>query len=55
MIDAINNLFLETYESYTGKARPSGAAESKRIIIHFHTAADCDACLENSHQDLTDL
>jgi hypothetical protein len=42
LIEAVNNLFLETYESYTGKARMTGSGDTKRLIIHFHTAeAQC--------------
>ncbi|GBC19782.2 hypothetical protein GLOIN_2v1673942 [Rhizophagus irregularis DAOM 181602=DAOM 197198] len=38
LIEAVNNLFLETYESFTGKARMTGSGEAKRLVIHFHTA-----------------
>uniref|UniRef100_U9V2V5 Uncharacterized protein n=1 Tax=Rhizophagus irregularis (strain DAOM 181602 / DAOM 197198 / MUCL 43194) TaxID=747089 RepID=U9V2V5_RHIID len=39
LIEAVNNnLFLETYESYTGKARMTGSGDAKCLIIHFHTA-----------------
>ncbi|CAB4417567.1 unnamed protein product [Rhizophagus irregularis] len=33
MIDAVNNLLLETYHSYTGRARMTGSNESKRLIF----------------------
>ncbi|PKY16000.1 hypothetical protein RhiirB3_428295, partial [Rhizophagus irregularis] len=38
LIEAVNNLFLETYESFTGKACMTGSGEAKRLVIHFHTA-----------------
>ncbi|GET56089.1 hypothetical protein GLOIN_2v1766278 [Rhizophagus irregularis DAOM 181602=DAOM 197198] len=44
LIEAVNNLFLETYESFTGKARMTGSGEAKRLIIHFHTAEARDLC-----------
>ncbi|GBB98044.1 hypothetical protein RclHR1_31210001 [Rhizophagus clarus] len=45
LIDAVNNTFLEMYESYTGKARMTGSGDSKRLVIHFQTAAARDACV----------
>ncbi|GET66666.1 hypothetical protein GLOIN_2v1673942 [Rhizophagus irregularis DAOM 181602=DAOM 197198] len=33
-----DNLFLETYESYTEKARMTSSGDAKRLVIHFHTA-----------------
>ncbi|PKK75917.1 hypothetical protein RhiirC2_773055 [Rhizophagus irregularis] len=47
IIDAVNNLFLETYESYTGRARMTGSGDAKRLIIHFHTAEARDMCVNN--------
>ncbi|GBB91033.1 hypothetical protein RclHR1_18120004 [Rhizophagus clarus] len=35
LIDAVNNTFLEMYESYTGKVRMTGSGDSKHLIIHF--------------------
>ncbi|GBB87292.1 hypothetical protein RclHR1_13730002 [Rhizophagus clarus] len=35
LIDAVNNTFLEMYESYTGKARITGSNDSKRLVIYF--------------------
>ncbi|PKB95262.1 hypothetical protein RhiirA5_437048 [Rhizophagus irregularis] len=37
MIDAVNNLLLETYHSYTGRARISNSGDSKRLVIHFNS------------------
>ncbi|PKY34006.1 hypothetical protein RhiirB3_453366 [Rhizophagus irregularis] len=45
IIKAVNNLFLETYESYTGRARMTGSGDAKRLIIHFHTAEARDLCV----------
>lgn len=36
MIDAVNNLFLETFHSYTGRAHVSGSGDQKRLVIHFN-------------------
>ncbi|GBC44013.2 hypothetical protein GLOIN_2v1673942 [Rhizophagus irregularis DAOM 181602=DAOM 197198] len=47
IIDAVNNLFLETYELYTGRARMTGSGDTKRLIIHFHTAEAHDLCVSN--------
>ncbi|GBC33507.1 uncharacterized protein OCT59_007652 [Rhizophagus irregularis] len=55
IIDAVNNLFLETYESYTGRARMTGSGDAKRLIIHFHTAEARDLCVESTHSDFPDL
>ncbi|GBB84202.1 hypothetical protein RclHR1_10820008 [Rhizophagus clarus] len=33
LIDAVNNTFLEMYESYTGKARMTGSGDAKRLVI----------------------
>ncbi|CAB4417217.1 unnamed protein product [Rhizophagus irregularis] len=38
LIEAVNNLFLETYKSYTGKARMTGSGDTKCLVIHFYTA-----------------
>ncbi|CAB4441230.1 unnamed protein product [Rhizophagus irregularis] len=38
LIEAVNNLFLETYESYTERARMTGSGDAKRLVIHFQTA-----------------
>ncbi|GET54809.1 hypothetical protein GLOIN_2v1776597 [Rhizophagus irregularis DAOM 181602=DAOM 197198] len=54
-IEAVNNLFLETYESYTGKARITGSGDAKRHVIHFHTAEARDLCAGSSHSELPDL
>ncbi|PKC54199.1 hypothetical protein RhiirA1_477776, partial [Rhizophagus irregularis] len=45
IIEAVNNLFLETYESYTGRACMTGSEDAKRLIIHFHTAEARDLCV----------
>ncbi|EXX64571.1 hypothetical protein RirG_141430 [Rhizophagus irregularis DAOM 197198w] len=45
IIDAVNNLFLETYESYTGRARMTGSGDAKRLIINFQTAEARDMCV----------
>ncbi|RGB29378.1 hypothetical protein C1646_766693 [Rhizophagus diaphanus] len=37
LINVVNNHFLETYESYTGKARMTGLGDAKCLIIHFQT------------------
>ncbi|GBC09196.1 hypothetical protein RclHR1_08680013 [Rhizophagus clarus] len=55
LIDAVNNTFLETYESYTGKACMTGSGDSKRLIIHFQTMAARDACVSAVHQQFPDL
>ncbi|GET51094.1 hypothetical protein GLOIN_2v1766278 [Rhizophagus irregularis DAOM 181602=DAOM 197198] len=55
LIEAVNNLFLETYESFTGKARMTGSGEAKRLIIHFHTAEARDLCVGSSHSEFPDL
>ncbi|GBB91035.1 hypothetical protein RclHR1_18120006 [Rhizophagus clarus] len=55
LIDAVNNTFLETYESYTGKARMTGSGESKRLVIHFQTMEARDACVGAAHQQFPDL
>ncbi|GBC39578.2 hypothetical protein GLOIN_2v1766278 [Rhizophagus irregularis DAOM 181602=DAOM 197198] len=55
IIDAVNNLFLETYESYTGRARMTGSGDAKRLIIHFHTAEARDLCVGSIHSDFPDL
>ncbi|CAB4403222.1 unnamed protein product [Rhizophagus irregularis] len=44
LIEAVNNLFLETYESYTGRARMTGSGDAKRLVIHFQTAEARDLC-----------
>ncbi|PKB96389.1 hypothetical protein RhiirA5_506972 [Rhizophagus irregularis] len=44
MIDAVNNLLLETYHSYTGCARISGSGDLKRLVIHFNSTKERDAC-----------
>ncbi|PKY56458.1 hypothetical protein RhiirA4_476777 [Rhizophagus irregularis] len=45
MIDAVNNLLLETYHFYTGHARMTGSNESKRLVIHFNSSKERDDCL----------
>ncbi|GBC10795.1 hypothetical protein RclHR1_09910004 [Rhizophagus clarus] len=55
LIDAVNNTFLEMYESYTGKARMTGSGESKRLVIHFQTMEARDACVGAAHQQFPDL
>ncbi|GET52619.1 hypothetical protein GLOIN_2v1766278 [Rhizophagus irregularis DAOM 181602=DAOM 197198] len=55
LIEAVNNLFLETYESFTGKARMTGSGEAKRLVIHFHTAEARDLCVSSSHPEFPDL
>ncbi|CAB4423751.1 unnamed protein product [Rhizophagus irregularis] len=55
MIDTVNDLFLETYHSYTGCARMSGSGDSKRLIIHFNSTTERDECLSLQHVDLADL
>ncbi|GBB90850.1 hypothetical protein RclHR1_17960005 [Rhizophagus clarus] len=55
LINAVNNTFLEMYESYTGKVRMIGSGDSKRLIIHFQTMAARDACVEAAHQQFPDL
>ncbi|GBC44418.2 hypothetical protein GLOIN_2v1766278 [Rhizophagus irregularis DAOM 181602=DAOM 197198] len=55
IIEAVNNLFLETYESYTGRARMTGSGDAKRLIIHFHTAEARDLCVGSTHSDFPDL
>ncbi|PKC52943.1 hypothetical protein RhiirA1_543343 [Rhizophagus irregularis] len=55
LIEAVNNLFLETYESFTGKARMTGSGEAKRLVIHFHTAEARDLCVGSSHPEFPDL
>ncbi|GBC19757.1 hypothetical protein GLOIN_2v1673942 [Rhizophagus irregularis DAOM 181602=DAOM 197198] len=55
LIEAVNNLFLETYESFTGKARMTGSGEAKRLVIHFHTAEACDLCVGSTHLEFPDL
>ncbi|GET50301.1 hypothetical protein GLOIN_2v1766278 [Rhizophagus irregularis DAOM 181602=DAOM 197198] len=55
LIEAVNNLFLETYESFTGKARMTGSGEAKRLVIHFHTAEARDLCVGSTHPEFLDL
>ncbi|CAB4430183.1 unnamed protein product [Rhizophagus irregularis] len=55
MIDAVNNLLLETYHSYTGRARMTGSNESKRLVIHFNLSKERDDCLSQQFADLADL
>ncbi|GBC31211.1 hypothetical protein GLOIN_2v1766278 [Rhizophagus irregularis DAOM 181602=DAOM 197198] len=55
IIDAVNNLFLETYESYTGRACMTGSGDAKRLIIHFHTAEARDLCVGSTHSEFPDL
>ncbi|GBB97113.1 hypothetical protein RclHR1_29160003, partial [Rhizophagus clarus] len=55
LIDAVNNTFLEMYESYTGKARMTGSGDSKRLVIHFQTMVAHDACVGAAHQQFSDL
>ncbi|PKY35134.1 hypothetical protein RhiirB3_533061 [Rhizophagus irregularis] len=55
IIEGVNNLFLETYESYTGRARMTGSGDAKRLIIHFHTVEARDLCVGSTHSDFLDL
>ncbi|CAB4403199.1 unnamed protein product [Rhizophagus irregularis] len=55
LIEAVNNLFLETYESYTGRARMTGSGDAKRIVIHFQTAEARDMCVGSTHLEFPDL
>ncbi|EXX74052.1 hypothetical protein RirG_054660 [Rhizophagus irregularis DAOM 197198w] len=55
IIEAVNNLFLETYESYTNRARMTGSGDAKRLIIHFHIAEARDLCVGSTHSDFPDL
>ncbi|CAB4416839.1 unnamed protein product [Rhizophagus irregularis] len=55
LIEAVNNLFLETYESYTGRARMTGSGDAKRLIIHFQTAEARDICVGSTHPEFPDL
>ncbi|GBC46011.1 hypothetical protein GLOIN_2v1766278 [Rhizophagus irregularis DAOM 181602=DAOM 197198] len=55
LIEAVNNLFLETYESFTGKACMTGSGEAKRLVIHFHTAEARDLCVGSTHSEFPDL
>ncbi|GBB87858.1 hypothetical protein RclHR1_14350007 [Rhizophagus clarus] len=50
LIDAVNNTFLEMYESYTGKARMTGSGDAKRLVIHFQSKEARDACVGAAHQ-----
>ncbi|RGB25103.1 hypothetical protein C1646_772187 [Rhizophagus diaphanus] len=55
LIDAVNNLFLETYESYTGYAKMTGSGDAKRLIVHFQSAEAQDACCNGTHAEFPDL
>ncbi|GBB92792.1 hypothetical protein RclHR1_26270003 [Rhizophagus clarus] len=55
LIDAINNTFLEMYDSYTGKARMTSSGDAKRLVIHFHTMEAHDACVDAAHLQFPDL
>ncbi|EXX69430.1 hypothetical protein GLOIN_2v1766278 [Rhizophagus irregularis DAOM 181602=DAOM 197198] len=55
LIEAVNNLFLETYESFTGKAHMTGSGEAKRLVIHFHTAEARNLCIGSTHSEFPDL
>ncbi|CAB4436126.1 unnamed protein product [Rhizophagus irregularis] len=55
LIEAVNNLFLETYESYTGRARMTGSGDAKRLVIHFQTAEARDMCVGSTHPEFPDL
>ncbi|GBB88010.1 hypothetical protein RclHR1_14510007 [Rhizophagus clarus] len=55
LIDAVNNTFLEMYESYTGKARMTGSGDIKRLVIHFQSKEARDACVDAAHQQFPDL
>ncbi|CAB4427769.1 unnamed protein product [Rhizophagus irregularis] len=55
LIEAVNNLFLETYESYTGRARMTGSGDAKRLVIHFQTAEARDMCVGSTHTEFPDL
>ncbi|RGB28924.1 hypothetical protein C1646_796198 [Rhizophagus diaphanus] len=55
LIDAVNNLFLETYKSYTGHAKMTGSGDAKCLIIHFQSAEARDACCNGIHAKFPDL
>ncbi|GBB88504.1 hypothetical protein RclHR1_15010005 [Rhizophagus clarus] len=55
LIEAVNNTFLEMYESYTGKARMTGFGDAKRLVIHFQIMEAHDACVGAAHQQFPDL
>jgi hypothetical protein len=55
MIDAVNNLLLETYHSYIGRARLTGSGEHKRLIIHFNSTKERDACCTTQFASFADL
>ncbi|GBC00310.1 hypothetical protein RclHR1_38070001 [Rhizophagus clarus] len=50
LIDAVNNTFLEMYESYNGKARMTGSGDAKRLVIYFQSKEARDACVGAAHQ-----
>ncbi|GET65873.1 hypothetical protein GLOIN_2v1774957 [Rhizophagus irregularis DAOM 181602=DAOM 197198] len=54
MIDAVNNLLLETYHSYTGRTHMSGSGDLKRLVIHFNLIKERDTCFSLRHDDLAD-
>ncbi|PKK68919.1 hypothetical protein RhiirC2_781670 [Rhizophagus irregularis] len=55
LIEAVNNSFLETYESYTGKARMTSSGDAKCLIIYFNTAEARNLCVGSTHPKFTDL
>ncbi|RGB25399.1 hypothetical protein C1646_675602 [Rhizophagus diaphanus] len=55
LIDAINNLFLETYESYTGHAKMTGSGDAKYLIIYLQFIKARDACCNGTHAKFPDL
>ncbi|GBC38854.2 hypothetical protein GLOIN_2v1762049 [Rhizophagus irregularis DAOM 181602=DAOM 197198] len=55
MINAVNNLLLETYHFYTGHACMSSSGDLKRLVIHFNSTKERDACFSLRHDDLADL
>ncbi|RGB23747.1 hypothetical protein C1646_774066 [Rhizophagus diaphanus] len=55
LINAVNNHFLEIYESYTGKAHMTGSGDTKRLVIHFQIKQACDLCTGSHHSEFPDL
>ncbi|CAB4408518.1 unnamed protein product [Rhizophagus irregularis] len=55
LINAVNNHFLEVYESYTGKARMTGSGDAKRLVIHFQTQEARDLCVGSHYSEFSDL
>ncbi|RGB23261.1 hypothetical protein C1646_677247 [Rhizophagus diaphanus] len=55
MINAVNNLLLKTYHSYTGRAHISDSSDQKRLVIHFNSSKECNTCLATQFNDLANL